>query len=106
MRRPHQHVVDKKPPDPTISASKVMDEPTKPNPEDYDDTHHSKEHYPTPTKAKFQETIEFCNSKGLEYPHSDILHFFNVSERAGHGTKYSRVSRVCAATVAKLLTQT
>ena len=60
-----------------------MDKPTTPSPDGDDDTHHSKEHYPTvptPIKAKVQGTIEFCNVKGLEYPHSEIFRFFNVSE--------------------------
>ena len=88
-----------------MSASKVMEKPTTPSPEGDDDTYHSKEHYPTSIKAKAQGTIEFGSSKGFEYPHGDIFRFFDVSERAGHRVKYSRISRVCAATVARLLTQ-
>ena len=43
----------------------------------------SRMHYPTPTKAKIQGAVEFCDRMGILYFKKDVFRTFNVSHHAG-----------------------
>ena len=40
-------------------------------------------HYPTPTKAKIQGAVEFCDRMGILYFKKDVFRTFNMSHHAG-----------------------
>ena len=58
-----------------------MDEPT--TPEGDDAARRSGQHYPTPTKAKIQGTIDYLQAKGWDNNQSDVFKFFGVTGPAG-----------------------
>ena len=41
-------------------------------------------HYETPTKAKVQGAVEFCQKMGIPFFKADVFRTFNVEQRRGH----------------------
>lgn len=56
-----------------------MSHPT--TPEDSEKRYH---HYTTPTKAKVQGTVEFCDRMDLAYYKKEVFRTFGVSHRQGY----------------------
>lgn len=46
--------------------------------------HQSAHEYPTPTKAKIQGAIEFCDKMGIKYHTKDVFRVFGVSRPSGY----------------------
>lgn len=56
-----------------------MERPSTPIPSSVE----SRKDYPTPTKAKIQGAVEFCDKIDLPYFKEDVFRTFNVSYHAG-----------------------